>query len=87
LRAVLRIFGQDHTRCKNRYGTICATESHFCKKKVVWAQPCGEGRKLHGMGVVDWIGLDSEQDWTNRPISTFGEAEEGWGLYDERVLA
>lgn len=56
---------QDRTRWKNRYGTICATESHFCKKKVVWAQACGEGRKLHGMGVVDWIGLDSEQDWTD----------------------
>ena len=30
-------------------------KSHFCKGKVYWAQLCGDGHKLHRMGVMDWI--------------------------------
>ena len=61
MRAVPRILElralrwQGRTRCQNGYGTSYAAESDFCKEKVVWAQPCGAGRRLHGMGVVDWI--------------------------------
>jgi hypothetical protein len=36
------------TGCQNAYDTICATQSHFCKGQVVWAQLCGDGHKLHG---------------------------------------
>jgi hypothetical protein len=38
-----------------RHGIIYAAGSQFCKGKVVLAQLHGDGRKLNGMGVVDWV--------------------------------
>ena len=43
------------TRRQNGHGIIYAVGSRFCKGKVVRAQLCGDGAKLHGIGVVDWI--------------------------------
>jgi hypothetical protein len=42
------------------HDTIPATQSHFYKGQVVWAQLYGDGHKLHGMGIMY---LDFEQDW------------------------
>ena len=63
LRALL---WRNRTRGQNAYDTTCATPSHICKGQVVWAQLCGHGHKLQGMGDA----LDLEQDWADhRPIS------------------
>lgn len=45
----------DHTRCQNGFDISDDAESHFWKGKVHWAQLCGDGRKLHSMGVMDWM--------------------------------
>jgi hypothetical protein len=38
-------------------------------------------------GWVWWIGFRAGLDRSQADFSIFGEAEEGWGLHDERVLA
>jgi len=50
-----QLLWQDRKRCQNGHGIIYAVESRFRKGKVVRAQLRGDDRKLHGMGVVDWI--------------------------------
>jgi hypothetical protein len=38
-------------------------------------------------GWVWWIGFRAGLDRSQADFSIFGEAEEGWGMHDERVLA
>jgi len=59
---------RNHTCRQNASVTIYATQSHFCKGQVVWAQLYGDGHQPHATGVMHWISSRSGGSQTGRSL-------------------